>query len=417
MAQLAIINAPASFTTIWGFIKPWLAKETLAKIDILGTDYKDVLLEQIPAENLPESLGGTCTCAEAGGCRLSNAGPWMHNRTLRREKWLRSERSQLGLGMEGEDEDDEDESGTQVKVTTEQLKKQSEEATRHAEECAVVSKSGDEKLPADVPPEAVQNSKDRQRSFAKPEPSIPPAPALSNQPAQLAPFDGTRTTAVATGDIAPSRPVLNPSMTTSTSSSSASSSSFHSALSSFESAESVKTGTSATTGTSGTATTDNDIADSKRASIRKKLRKPLERLGLGTLLPSGRTDSDGLAGSATSSMFGSISRGTSRSSEGTKASFWRNRHASAERVSQEGSQASSLDAGRSPANGNVNGHGLEANSPQDAPVNATSPVASPGESPTSTRVSSAEGVTSVKDDVYENHTETMQLHMVNTVEV
>ncbi|OSX59816.1 hypothetical protein POSPLADRAFT_1059109 [Postia placenta MAD-698-R-SB12] len=106
MAQLAIINAPSSFTTIWGFIKPWLAKETLSKIAILGTDYKDVLLEQIDAENLPESLGGTCTCAEVGGCRLSNAGPWMENRKERRERWLRGERKRIGLGMEGEDEVD-----------------------------------------------------------------------------------------------------------------------------------------------------------------------------------------------------------------------------------------------------------------------------------------------------------------------
>lgn len=106
MAQLAIINAPASFTTIWSFIKPWLAKETLAKIDILGTDYRAVLLRQIPAENLPASLGGTCTCAEAGGCKLSNAGPWMERRRERRERWLRGERTRIGLGMEGADEDD-----------------------------------------------------------------------------------------------------------------------------------------------------------------------------------------------------------------------------------------------------------------------------------------------------------------------
>ncbi|CAL1713230.1 unnamed protein product [Somion occarium] len=91
MAQLAIVNAPSSFTTIWSFIKPWLAKETQQKVDILGTDYQKVLLDLIDAENLPESLGGKCTCPEAGGCDKSNAGPWNEGRKERREQWLRGE--------------------------------------------------------------------------------------------------------------------------------------------------------------------------------------------------------------------------------------------------------------------------------------------------------------------------------------
>ncbi|KAH9841532.1 CRAL/TRIO domain-containing protein, partial [Rhodofomes roseus] len=159
MAQLAIINAPASFTTIWGFIKPWLAKETLAKIDILGSDYKDVLLEQIPAENLPESLGGTCTCAEAGGCKLSNAGPWMQHRAERRDKWLRGERKRIGLGLEGEDEDDGVRgigSGEQTKAATNQLEKQ-------AEGVAAIGQAA-EKQPAEVNGSALVSPEDTQTS-------------------------------------------------------------------------------------------------------------------------------------------------------------------------------------------------------------------------------------------------------------
>ncbi|KAI0785250.1 CRAL-TRIO domain-containing protein, partial [Abortiporus biennis] len=89
MAQLAIVNAPTSFTTIWSFIKPWLAKETQAKVDILGSDYQEVLLDLVDAENLPASLGGKCTCAEFGGCEKSNAGPWSIGREERRERWLK----------------------------------------------------------------------------------------------------------------------------------------------------------------------------------------------------------------------------------------------------------------------------------------------------------------------------------------
>ncbi|KAF8231710.1 CRAL/TRIO domain-containing protein [Tricholoma matsutake] len=80
MGQLAIVNAPASFTLIWSMIKPWLSKETVEKVDILGSDYKDELLKLIDADCLPSILGGTCECKEAGGCQLSGAGPWMGGR-------------------------------------------------------------------------------------------------------------------------------------------------------------------------------------------------------------------------------------------------------------------------------------------------------------------------------------------------
>ncbi|KAJ3571562.1 hypothetical protein NP233_g3671 [Leucocoprinus birnbaumii] len=80
MGQLVIINAPSSFTVIWSVIKPWLSKETVDKVDILGHDYKRVLLEIVDADSLPASLGGECTCEGLGGCSMSGAGPWMIGR-------------------------------------------------------------------------------------------------------------------------------------------------------------------------------------------------------------------------------------------------------------------------------------------------------------------------------------------------
>jgi len=78
MGQLAIVNAPSSFAFIWSMIRPWLAKETAEKVDILGHDYKEKLLDMIEADNLPSTLGGNCECE--GGCHLSSAGPWLDGR-------------------------------------------------------------------------------------------------------------------------------------------------------------------------------------------------------------------------------------------------------------------------------------------------------------------------------------------------
>ena len=80
LGKVAVINAPSTYAIIWNVMKPWLSKEIASKVDILGSDYKDVLLELIDAENLPTSLGGTCTCAGAGGCQFSGAGPWQEGR-------------------------------------------------------------------------------------------------------------------------------------------------------------------------------------------------------------------------------------------------------------------------------------------------------------------------------------------------
>ncbi|KAF5356662.1 hypothetical protein D9757_013142 [Collybiopsis confluens] len=89
MGKFYIINAPWLFSGVWSVIKPWLDEVTVKKIDILGKDYQGALLDQIPAENLPKELGGTCSCAN--GCSLSDEGPWTE------EKWRKVE-TEMGNG-------------------------------------------------------------------------------------------------------------------------------------------------------------------------------------------------------------------------------------------------------------------------------------------------------------------------------
>lgn len=95
MGQLAIVNAPSTFTLIWSIIKPWLSKETVEKIDILGSNYQDVLLSLVDKENLPTILGGGCECE--GGCEYSFAGPWKEGLEERRERRKREANRVLDL--------------------------------------------------------------------------------------------------------------------------------------------------------------------------------------------------------------------------------------------------------------------------------------------------------------------------------
>ena len=74
VGKVVIINAPWTFTVVWSFLKGRLAEATVARIAILGTDFKEELLNHIPADSLPKEFGGTCECPE--GCAMSDAGPW-----------------------------------------------------------------------------------------------------------------------------------------------------------------------------------------------------------------------------------------------------------------------------------------------------------------------------------------------------
>ncbi|EHY58592.1 cytosolic factor, phosphatidylinositol/phosphatidylcholine transfer protein [Exophiala dermatitidis] len=89
LGKLYIINAPWGFSSVFSFIKGFLDPITVAKIHVLGSNYLPELLKQVPAENLPKSLGGTCVCE--GGCEYSDEGPWKDPKYARPPKWAKQD--------------------------------------------------------------------------------------------------------------------------------------------------------------------------------------------------------------------------------------------------------------------------------------------------------------------------------------
>ncbi|KAK6062508.1 Sec14 cytosolic factor [Seiridium cupressi] len=85
LGRMYLINAPWGFSAVWNAVKGWLDPVTVQKIHILGSGYQKELLGQVPAENLPKALGGTCECS--GGCAFSNDGPWQDPQWAKPAKW------------------------------------------------------------------------------------------------------------------------------------------------------------------------------------------------------------------------------------------------------------------------------------------------------------------------------------------
>ncbi|KAK9095448.1 hypothetical protein Scep_026917 [Stephania cephalantha] len=73
---LFIVNAGSAFRVLWRGLKTFLDARTLAKVQVLGSNYRSNLIEVIDPSNLPSFLGGNCSCFETGGCLLKDKGPW-----------------------------------------------------------------------------------------------------------------------------------------------------------------------------------------------------------------------------------------------------------------------------------------------------------------------------------------------------
>ncbi|KAI3525359.1 hypothetical protein L2E82_51606 [Cichorium intybus] len=76
LCRMYIINAGSGFRLLWNTVKSFLDPKTTSKIHVMGNKYQSKLLEVIDASELPEFLGGTCTCKDKGGCMRSDKGPW-----------------------------------------------------------------------------------------------------------------------------------------------------------------------------------------------------------------------------------------------------------------------------------------------------------------------------------------------------
>ncbi|CAI9286734.1 unnamed protein product [Lactuca saligna] len=76
LSRMYIINAGSGFRLLWNTIKSFLDPKTTAKIHVMGNKYQSKLLEIIDASELPDFLGGSCSCEDKGGCMRSDKGPW-----------------------------------------------------------------------------------------------------------------------------------------------------------------------------------------------------------------------------------------------------------------------------------------------------------------------------------------------------
>ncbi|KAL0407050.1 UNVERIFIED_CONTAM: Phosphatidylinositol/phosphatidylcholine transfer protein SFH13 [Sesamum latifolium] len=75
--RMYVVNAGPGFKKLlWPAAQKFLDPKTIAKIHVLDPKSLGKLQEVIDPSQLPDFLGGSCTCNVEGGCLRSNKGPW-----------------------------------------------------------------------------------------------------------------------------------------------------------------------------------------------------------------------------------------------------------------------------------------------------------------------------------------------------
>ncbi|KAI3769094.1 hypothetical protein L6452_00191 [Arctium lappa] len=75
--RMFVVNAGSTFRKyLWPAAQKFLDAKTIAKIQVLEPKSLGKLHEAIDPSQLPDFLGGTCTCSAEAGCLRSNMGPW-----------------------------------------------------------------------------------------------------------------------------------------------------------------------------------------------------------------------------------------------------------------------------------------------------------------------------------------------------
>ncbi|KAJ0230383.1 Phosphatidylinositol/phosphatidylcholine transfer protein SFH13 [Hirschfeldia incana] len=75
--RMYIVNAGTGFKKmLWPAAQKFLDAKTIAKIHVLEPKSLSILHEAIDSSQLPDFLGGSCSCFGEGGCLRSNKGPW-----------------------------------------------------------------------------------------------------------------------------------------------------------------------------------------------------------------------------------------------------------------------------------------------------------------------------------------------------
>ncbi|CAJ0959336.1 unnamed protein product, partial [Mesorhabditis belari] len=76
LRKLYVVNPPTAMAAVYNIVKPVLAKQTREKIEILGSDWKEVLVNACGAENLYQQWGGVKPAATPyGNVRLGGKVP------------------------------------------------------------------------------------------------------------------------------------------------------------------------------------------------------------------------------------------------------------------------------------------------------------------------------------------------------